>query len=50
MNKSEKKMGYGVFGKAYEYMFRNDLHHKHSIDPEVLRNMIPLDENSNSFL
>ena len=50
MNKSEKKMGYGVFGKAYEYMFRNDLHHKHSIDHEVLRNMILLDENSNSFL
>jgi hypothetical protein len=28
MNKSETKIGYGVFGKAYEYMFKNDLHHK----------------------
>ena len=31
MNKSKIKIGYGVFGKAYEYMFKNDLHDKQSI-------------------
>lgn len=40
MNKLEKKIGYGVFGKAYEYMFRNDLHNKISVDHEILKNMI----------
>lgn len=50
MNKSEKKIGYGVFGKAYEYMFRNDLHHKRSVDHAILKNMIFLDEDSKSSL
>ena len=40
MNKSETKNGYGVFGKAYEYMFKNDLHHKGSVDHAILKNMI----------
>jgi len=43
-------MGYGVFGKAYEYMFRNDLHDKRSVDHEILKNMIFLDEDSKSIL
>jgi len=50
MNKSEKNIGYGVFGKAYEYMFRNDLHHKRSVDHAILKNMIFLDEDSKSLL
>ena len=49
MKKSEKK-GYGVFGKAYEYMFKNDLHHKRSVDHAILKNMIFLDEDSKLFL
>lgn len=44
------KIGYGVFGKAYEYMFKNDLHDKNSIDHTLLKNMILLDENSKSTL
>ena len=50
MNKSETKMGFGVFGKAYEYMFKNDLHHKRSVDHAILKNMILLDKDSKSFL
>lgn len=50
MNKSETKMGYGVFGKAYEHMFKNDLHHKRSVDHAILKNMILLDKDSKSFL
>ncbi|HPE00163.1 MAG TPA: hypothetical protein PLB83_02925 [Bacillota bacterium] len=50
MNKSEMKMGYGVFGKAYEYMFKNDLHHKRSVDHAILKNMILLDKDSKPFL
>lgn len=50
MNKSKTKIGYGVFGKAYEHMFKNDLHHKGSVDHALLKNMIFLDEDSKSFL
>lgn len=50
MNKSKMKMGYGVFGKAYEYMFINDLHHIRSVDHAILKNMIFLDEESKSLL
>ncbi|HPG43177.1 MAG TPA: hypothetical protein PLJ98_05145 [Acholeplasmataceae bacterium] len=50
MNKSMMRIGYGVFGSAYEYMFRNDLHHNKSIDHEILKHMIFLDDNSKSFL
>lgn len=50
MNKSETKMGYGVFGKAYEDMFKNDLHHQRSVDHVILKNMILLDIDSKSFL
>jgi hypothetical protein len=44
------KKGYGVFGKAYEVMFQNDLHDKHSIDHYLLSNMILLDNESNNCL
>lgn len=50
MKKSEMKIGYGVFGKAYEYMFKHDLHYKGSVDHAILKNMIFLDEDSKSFL
>lgn len=50
MNKLEIKIGYGVFGVAYEYMFKNDLHHKRSVDYAILRNMIFLDKDSKSYL
>ena len=42
--------GYGVFGKAYEIMFRNDLHASESVDHAFLRNMILLDDESASAL
>lgn len=44
------KKGYGVFGKAYEVMFRNDLHDEDSVDHYILRKMIFLDEDSETFL
>jgi hypothetical protein len=44
------KKGYGVFGKAYEAMFRNDLHHEDSVDHYLLGNMILLDKKSEAFL
>ncbi|PKK87640.1 MAG: hypothetical protein CVV62_02785, partial [Tenericutes bacterium HGW-Tenericutes-7] len=44
------KKGYSVFGKAYEVMFRSDLHDEDSIDHYILRNMILLDKDSKSFL
>ena len=40
------KQGYGIFGKAYEIMFRNDLHALESIDHVFLRNMVLLDDES----
>ncbi|MGM0435538.1 MAG: transglutaminase-like domain-containing protein [Bacillota bacterium] len=44
------KKGYSVFGKAYEVMFRNDLHDEYSVDHNVLRNMILLNKESVSLL
>jgi len=44
------KKGYGIFGKAYEVMFRNDLYDEDSVDHYILRNMILLDEDSKAFL
>ena len=44
------KIGYGVFGKAYEVMFQNDLHDKRSIDHYLLSNMILLDDESKNCL
>ena len=40
------KKGYGVFGEKYEYMFINDLHDKNSIDHELLKNMVLIDNAS----
>lgn len=44
------KTGYGVFGKAYEVMLRNDLHHPASVDHELMKNMVLLDDESAAFL
>ena len=44
------KQGYGIFGKAYEIMYRNDLHAKTSIDHSFLRDMILLNEESEEYL
>jgi hypothetical protein len=44
------KKGYDVFGKAYEAMFRSDLHDEESVDHYILRNMILLDKDSKAFL
>ncbi|NLD82120.1 MAG: hypothetical protein GX642_13265 [Smithella sp.] len=44
------KKGYGVFGKAYEEMLRNDLHAPASIDHELMKNMVLLDDESAVFL
>ena len=40
------KKGYGVFGKAYEIMLRNDLHDPNSIDHKLMREMILLEPDS----
>lgn len=38
--------GYGVFGKEYGVMFLNDLHDLSSVDHELLKNMILVDNSS----
>ena len=40
MKKSETKNGYDAFGKAYEHMFKNDLHHRRSVDHAILKKMV----------
>lgn len=50
MNEPKMRIGYGVFGRNYEHMFRNDWYHKRTDDYAILKNMIFLDENSKSFL
>ena len=40
------KQGYGIFGKPYEIMLRNDLHDLASIDHALIRDMILLDGES----
>jgi len=42
--------GYDVFGKAYGYMFRNDLHAKDSIEHKLLQEQIKLDSVSEPLL
>lgn len=44
------KKGYGVFGKAYEIMQRNDVHDLKSIDHKFMREMILLEPDSYQFL
>lgn len=44
------KQGYDVFGKAYGVMNRNDLHAVESVDHQLMREMILLDEDSRAFL
>lgn len=40
------KKGCGVFGKEYEVMFLNDLHDTNSMDQDLIRNMILIDDKS----
>lgn len=42
--------GYDVFGKAYGYMLRNDLHDINSIEHKLLQEQIRLDSASEPFL
>ena len=42
--------GYDVFGKAYGYMLRNDLHDKDSIEHKLLQEQIKLDSVSEPLL
>lgn len=44
------KKGYGVFGKAYEIMLKNDLHNPNSIDHKLMREMILLEDDSYHIL
>ncbi len=44
------KSGYGIFGKSYEVMLKNDLHDKNSIDHCFLNEMILLDSDSYKHL
>ena len=42
--------GYDVFGKAYGYMLRNDLHDKNSVEHKLMQEQIRLDSASEPFL
>ena len=42
--------GYDVFGKAYGYMLRNDLHDINSIEHKLMQEQIRLDSISEPFL
>ena len=44
------KQGYGVFGRAYETMLKNDLHNRKSIDYRFLQEMILLEPCSKDLL
>ena len=44
------KRGYSIFGKAYQIMLKNDLHHIKSIDHQFMRQMVLLDEKSRPYL
>ena len=44
------KKGYGVFGKSYEIMNKNDLHDINSIDHRFMQEIILLDESSYDYL
>ena len=42
--------GYGIFGKEYEIMLRNDLHAEQSIDHVLMKEMILVNEDSCGLL
>lgn len=42
--------GYDVFGKAYGFMLRNDLHHINSVEHKLMQEQIRLDSVSEPFL
>lgn len=44
------RKGYNLFGKAYEHMFRLDLHDQRSVEHKILKRMILLDEKSQKRL
>ena len=44
------KIGFDIFGKAYGFMFKNDLHDEDSIDYNFIRKMILLDSDSDEIL
>ena len=48
--KSKIIKGYDVFGKAYGYMLRNDLHNINSIEHKLMQEQIKLDSVSEPFL
>ena len=48
--KSKLLQGYDVFGKAYGYMLRNDLHDINSIEHKLMQEQIRLDSISEPFL
>lgn len=51
MERSEMmKFGFNIFGKAYDYMFRNDMHDENSVDYDFHRKMILLDSKSDDLL
>lgn len=44
------KTGYGVFGKSYGVMLRNDVHADNSIDDTLTKEMVLLDDESYLYL
>ena len=50
IEKKEIVQGYDVFGKAYGYMLKNDLHDINSIEHKLLQEQIRLDSVSEPFL
>lgn len=50
VEKNKIRRGYDVFGKAYGFMLRNDLHDKNSIEHRLMQEQVLLDETSEPFL
>jgi ribosomal protein S18 acetylase RimI-like enzyme len=44
------KKGFDIFGKEYSVMFKNDLHHRNSVDYQIYEHMILIDSESEDFL
>jgi len=44
------RKGFDIFGKAYGVMFRNDLHHKDSVDYQIYKKMILINSDSEDYL
>ncbi len=44
------RKGFDIFGKEYGVMFRNDIHHKDSVDYQICKKMILINSDSEDYL